>query len=80
VLQERTAEKRLVGLSASRKMNAREPPIDRVRQDRYMDLRDMHIEFARPADATHQPPINNRQAQPKSQARVDTTLNGSSVN
>lgn len=80
VLQERTAEKCLVGLPASRKMNTREPAIYCERQDRDMDLCDVHIEFARPADATHQPPINNWQAQLESEAGVNTALNRSRIN
>lgn len=39
-----------------------------------MDLCDMHIEFARPAGATHQPPVNNWQSQLESEPRVNATL------
>ena len=80
MLQERPAEKRLMGLPASRKMNTREPAVDCERQEWDMDLCDMHIEFARTADATHQPPINNWQTQLESEAGVDTALKRSRIN
>ena len=45
-----------------------------------MDLCHMHIEFSRPADATHQPPVNNWQAQLESETSVNTALYCSRIN
>jgi hypothetical protein len=80
MLQEGSADQRVMDLSARHEMDCREGPVSRFAKAWHVDLCQVNVHDMNSADPPDLPAVNYRQIELRGQPAVNTTLCRSSVN